>query len=397
MKLITIKNNSEIFSVQLGVKVGSMNESPEEKGLSHFVEHMVFKGTKNRDSNKINEDIEEMAGNFIAYTTYSETVFGFTGLEEEFEKGLDLVSDLVINPIFPKNEFEKEKYVIISEIKRSLDDIEEYTFRTLHETAFENSFLKSDIAGEISEVKNYKIEDLKKYYDSHYIPNRSHIVLVSNLDHETMYNKALDKLGLWEKKDPILPKISDEKNKNISKLFYKKDIEQSSLGYLFSFYGLNRKEELALEILNYSLGESPNSILFKRLREELGITYDVYSDINTNNNIKLLSIYTSVDHNNISLSEKEIDSIIEKIKVGKLIENRNINIMKKVIKTSIVSVFNDPESLGNYILGQMLFEKHELEFMEDLEILNTIVKEEIIEVANKVLSNETKVVMTLKE
>lgn len=374
-----------------------MNENSKEKGLSHLVEHMVFKGTKNRDSNKINEDIEEIAGNFIAYTTYSETVYGFTGLEEELEEGLDLVSDLILNPIFPKEEFEKEKYVIISEIKRSLDDIEEYTFKVLNEVAFENSFLRSDIAGEIEDVKNYKIEDVKNYYNSHYIPNNSCIVLISNLEHEAMYEKISEKLGLWNKKELVLNEISDEKNKNISEVFFKKELEQSSLGYLFSFYNLNRKEEISLEILNYALGESPNSILFKRLREELGITYDVYSDINTNTNIKLLSIYTSIDHDNVSLAEKEIDNIIEEIKDGELIEERNINIMKKVIKTSIVSVFNDPESLGNYILGQMLFNKHELEFMEDLETLNTITKDGIIEVANKVLGNETKVIVTLEE
>lgn len=385
LKIVTIRNGSLIFSAQIGVKVGSMYEKEDEKGLSHLIEHMLFKGTGKRSNLQVNSDIEKRGGSYTAYTTYSDTIYGITGLSGELEPSLDIISDLVSNPVFPKEEFEKEKSVIVSEIRSGLDDLENYSYSLAHRLAFDKSFLKWDIAGNEKLVKGYSIDKLKEFYGRYYRPNNSVLVVVSPFEHQEVVELAKSCFGGWSRAGVEELLIEDEPNRHIEGKKHKKDIEQSTIIYLYTFYGLSRREEIALEILNYRLGESPNSILFKELREDLGLTYDVYSDMDTSEHVKILNIYTSLHAEDVETARTRIENIIAGLKDGHLIEDRNIDIMKKVIRTAIASTIIDPESLCNYALGQLVSEKSLCAFEEDLEILESISKQEVIDVARKVL------------
>lgn len=389
LRVVTIKNDDLIFSAQLGVKVGSMYEGIDEKGLSHLVEHMLFKGTEKRTNSDINSDIEERGGSYMAYTTYSDTIYGITGLSEELEPSLDIISDMVINPIFPQGEFEKEKSVIISEIKSGLDDLEHYSYALAHKLAFDKSFLKWDIAGNEKLIRECSLERLKDFYRAHYQPNNSIVTIVSPYEHSEAIALVEKYFSSWKEGVSKELVIEDEKNRPIEGVKHKKDIEQSTIIYLYTFYGLTRREEIALEILNYRLGESPNSILFKELREEMGLTYDVYSDMDSSNHVKLLNIYTSLHPEDVEKARETIENIVDGLKSGKLIEDRNIDIMKKVIKTAIASTMIDPESLCNYVLGQLVSDKSLHAFEEDLETLNSITRQDVIDVARKVLVDPT--------
>jgi predicted Zn-dependent peptidase len=389
LRVVTIKNDALIFSAQLGVKVGSMYENGDEKGLSHLIEHMLFKGTERRTNSDINSDIEERGGSYTAYTTYSDTIYGITGLSEELEPSLDIISDIVINPTFPLEEFEKEKSVIISEIKSGLDDLEHYSYALAHRLAFDKSFLKWDIAGNEKLIRECTIERMKEFYREHYQPNNSILTIVSPYEHRDAISLAEKYFSSWRAGECKELAIEDEVNRPIEGVKHKKDIEQSTIIYLYTFYGLTRREEIALEILNYRLGESPNSILFKELREDMGLTYDVYSDMDSSDHVKLLNIYTSLHPEDVKKARQTIESIVEGLKDGYLIEERNIDIMKKVIKTAIASTMIDPESLCNYVLGQLVSDKSLHAFEEDLETLNSITKEEVIAVARKVLVDPT--------
>lgn len=389
LKVVTIKNGELIFSSQLGVKVGSMYEREDEKGLSHLIEHMLFKGTEKRSNFDINSDIEERGGSYTAYTTYSDTIYGITGLSEELEPSLDIISDITICPTFPVEEFEKEKSVIISEIRSGLDDLENYSYSLAHRLAFDKSFLKWDIAGNEKLLRGYTIDQVRDFYRRYYRPNNAVLTVVSPYDHGEVVELVENYFGSWEASEVEELKIEDEANRAIEGIKHKKDIEQSTIIYMYTFYDLTRREEIALEILNYRLGESPNSILFKELREDLGLTYEVYSDMDASDHVKLLNIYTSLHAEDVDMARGRIDAIIDGLKDGHLIEDRNIEIMKKVIKTAIASTMIDPESLCNYVLGQLVSNKNLHAFEEDLETLNSITKEEIIAVARKVLEDPT--------
>ncbi|SQB89882.1 zinc-dependent peptidase [Clostridium tetanomorphum] len=314
IELISVKKDTQIFSIHLGVKVGSLYEKSTERGISHFIEHMLFKGTNKRSNEELNNDLETLAGEYNAYTDHNCTVYGITALKEEIENSIELLSDMVRDSIFPQKELEKERGVILAEIRTSKDDVEDYSFKRINELAFKNSPLKYDALGTEKHLNSFNREALLNYYHKYYIPNNCYISIVSPYDHsyiEQLINKYFQD---WTQRNFIPNTVIEENNISGTFTSYKKDIEQSTILYLFTFHGLNKNGELALKILNHKLGDSANSILFRKLREEKGLAYDVYTSLDSTDKVKCLYLYTAVGEENVNESIKVINNCIEEIK-----------------------------------------------------------------------------------
>ncbi|SUY46942.1 zinc-dependent peptidase [Clostridium putrefaciens] len=390
LRVITIKKDTKIMSIQIGVRIGSMYETIEEKGISHFIEHMLFKGTKLRDNETLNNDLEFLGGEYNAYTDYKSTVYSISALEEEIINSLDLLSDMVMNSTFPLDEIERERGVILSEIKGSLDDVESLSFKKLNEIAFDNSPLKWEVSGDEKNIKSFNREGLIDFYNKFYTPKNAIIVMVSSLPHEEALQKVANKFSNWEGINVEKKEILVENNKPIIKTTIKKDLEQSSIAYLYTFHDLPKEKELSLKILNHKLGESSNSILFRELREKLGLAYDAYTDLDMTSKIKTMCIYTSVSEENIKKAIATIDKCIDDIKNKRIkINDNTVKLMSKVHKTAVVSTIEDSMDLGSYVLFQALEEDNIQRYLEDMDALEKINKESIYEVANIVLKNPT--------
>lgn len=390
IKLITIKKDTQIMALHAGIKIGAIYENIDEKGISHFIEHMLFKGTKSRNNERLNVNLETLGGEYNAYTDNSSTVYSITALWIELEKSLDIISDMLMNSIFPADEIEKERDVILSEIRTNKDDIEEYSFRKTNELAFKKGPLRYDITGNEDSVSKFQRDDLIEFYNRYYVPNNCFISVVSSYEHEKIYNLVLKYFGVWKYKEFSRNKIIVEKNFPCKKVSYKRDIEQNTIIYLFSFYGLSEKDELALRILNHKFGESSNSILFRKLREEEGLAYDIYSDLDLSDYIKTLYIYTSVREENIRDAVSVIEDCINKMKNEKVNFNDNtMTLMKKVLKTAVVFTLEDPMDLGNYVLHQAMRGDSIYRFIYDIEKIEDIGKEDIYEVARAVFREPT--------
>lgn len=390
LKIITIKKDTKIASVQLGLKVGPIHERIEEKGMSHFIEHMLFKGTKKRNNEDINQDLEDRGGSYNAYTTYTSTVFGLCALQEELRDSIEILSDMIMNSTFPIEELKKEKSVILAEIRNGVDDVEHLSFNKVNKYAFSRSHLRHDIAGSEDLINSFTREKLFKFYKKFYIPNNSVVSIVSSCEHSDAKKLIEEYFNEWEKKELIDIEIIDEDNKSMEKTTYKNDIEQNTILFLYTFYGLDEKEELALDILNYKLGESANSILFRELREKRGMAYDVYSDTDRTDHIKTMYIYTSVGEDDIEEAKTTIENIIRDILEKNIsIDEKSIVHMKKVMRTGIISMIEDGDSLCNYALHQKLSGKKVDEYMYDLKALESIDSKKIHIVAKKVLNDPT--------
>ncbi|EOU2009012.1 insulinase family protein [Clostridium perfringens] len=390
LKVITIKKNTRLASINIGVNIGSLYEDEKELGMSHFVEHMLFKGTKNRSNEQLNRELEFLGGDYNAYTDYISTVYSITCLDEEFEKGIELLSDMILNSSFDEKEMKKEKGVVLSEIKSDKDDIEDLSISRTHEYAFDKSALRNSIAGTEEHVKGFKRKQVYDFYKKYYTPDNCVIVTVSAFSHEQMQKIITDLFGKWEGKSHKKAKIIKEENKNIVKTTYKSQIEQGTVTYLYTFKEVCEKDKLPLKILSYKLAESSNSILFRELREERGLAYDVYSQMDLDENVNTMNIFTSV-------REESIDEVIEVIDKSILdIKNRDINfdedmlcMMKKTHKTGVVSTLEDCSSLCSYVLVQSLAGKDITEFINSMEELETLTGEDIYRVCNKYLNKPT--------
>lgn len=390
LEVVTIKKDTQISSINIGIKVGSLNEGLEEKGISHYIEHMLFKGTKKRNFEKLNDDLEALGGEYNAYTDYTLTVYSISCLEEELENAIELLGDMVTSSTFVPEELEKERGVILAEMKASKDSVEDLSFKRVNETAFDKSSLRFDVAGSEENVNGFTRDDLIKYYNKYYIPNNSLIAMVSSLSHEEALDKIMKNFGHWERKEDVNFVAEDEKNKCIMKITHKENIELSTIVYLFTFYDMEKELELPLRILNHRLGESSNSLLFREVRENRGLAYDIYSHLDMTKNVKCLYIYTAVAEDDVEETIAAIDEILNGVKNSSIeIGERDLNIMKKVHKTAVISTLDDSTDLCSYILNQSIEGEDIYEFLHDMEKLNNITSNEIHDAAKKVLKNPT--------
>ena len=390
LEVITINKDTQISSITIGVKVGALNETLSEKGISHYIEHMLFKGTENRTFQKLNDDLEALGGEYNAYTDYSQTVYSISCLEDELKNAIELLSDMLISSKFPKEEVEKERGVILAEIRSSKDSVEDFSFKKINEVAFKKSALRYDVAGLDENVKKFTRDELCEYYKRYYRPNNALITMVSSLSHEEAIKEISEQFSKWEQSEVVKVEVEDEKNRDIKKVTTKENIELCTIIYLFTFYDLDKKYELPLRILNHRLGESANSLLFREVRENRGLAYDIYSHLDITQNVKTLYVYTAVDEEDIDDAANAIEEIFKNIKFRKIIIGENdLNIMKKVHKTAVISTLEDSVELCSYILSQSLEGEDIFEFLKDMENLNTITADEIYEVANKVLNKPT--------
>ena len=390
LQLITIKKETQLAALNIGVKVGAICEDKKERGISHFIEHMLFKGTINRTNEELNAALESLGGEYNAYTDYTSTVFNTTTLDEELENSIEYLADLLQNPTFNEEHIEKERGVILAELRSSKDDVEDLSFQKINDMAFTHSPLKVDVIGKESIVRTIDKEMITNYYNKHYVPNNTVVTIVSNFDHERIIEIVKKWFGAWEKKPVEKTMLEFEQNKEKFKITHRDNMEQSTVLYLYTFKDLTKKEELALRVLNHKFGESSNSILFRELREDKGLAYDIYTSMDLTTNLKSLYIYAAVAPEDVDDAIKTIDSCIERIKKEIIVfDDNTINIMKKVFKTAIASTLEDSSDLGSYIVHQAMDREELYQFTEDMERLNTIEAKDLYSVARKVLNKPT--------
>jgi predicted Zn-dependent peptidase len=390
LEVITIKKDTKITSINVGIKVGSLYEEINEKGISHFIEHMLFKGTKSRTYEELNDELEFLGGEYNAYTDYTSTVYTISCLEEEIKNAINILGDMIINPAFNSDEIEKERGVILAEMRASKDDIEDLSFKRTNEVAFNNNPLKYDVAGLEENVKSYKRKDLLNYYNKYYLPNNALVTMVSSYDHSEAFEEIKKVFSDWKMGEKTNKSFVQENNLPKSVTTIKNNIEQNTIVYLYTFYNLSNDLELPLRILNHRLGESSNSLLFREVREKRGLAYDIYTSIDMTNNVKTLYIYTAVGEEDLNSAIEAIDETISSIKNGDLsIGERDLELMKKVHKTAVISTLEDPSELCNYMLHQALDKEDIYEFVDDMEKLNGLDINKIHEVAKTVLNNPT--------
>ena len=181
--LIFEKNNSKSVALEVMFKVGSNFESKSMAGISHFLEHMLFEGTKSRkDSREIANEIEKYGAEFNAYTTGDRTAFFIKIINKRFDRALDILSDMAANPVFGKKIIEKEKQVILKEINMITDDPRLHQWILFQKTLFDEHPARNPTYGTVGTVKSFDRNHIADYYRSHYIPNNMIISVVGNVD-----------------------------------------------------------------------------------------------------------------------------------------------------------------------------------------------------------------------
>lgn len=268
---------SHVKTVSLGlwVKAGARFETEPLNGISHFLEHMFFKGTQSRTATDIAEQIEDVGGSINAYTGREITAYYVKMLKEHANLGLDILADVLRRSTFPEEEMLREKDVVLQEISQSLDTPEDVLFDLFQNAAFPDHPLGRPILGTADHVKSLTRETLSSYARTHYTPERMVLAAAGNIDHDTLLKQAEDLFGdMMPGTDQIDPPTARFKGGSKTEA---RPLEQ--LQFALGFEGLNHADPdyYAAAAMTTALGGGMSSRLFQEIREKRGLVYSVYS------------------------------------------------------------------------------------------------------------------------
>ncbi len=336
--LIFEKNSSKSVAVEVMFKVGSNFESSKMAGISHFLEHMLFEGTKSRkDSREIANEIEKYGGEFNAYTTGDRTAFFIKIINKRFDVALDILSDMVANPVFDGKILEKEKKVVLKEINMVTDDPRLHQWILFQKTLFEKHPAKNPTYGRVETVKSFDRKHVSDYYFAHYIPSNMIISIVGNV--ENVLGQAKKYFGALKKKEPVKRESVAEPPQKMAKILSeKRNTLNSYMALGYKTVPRMDKDSYVFDVIAAVLGRGQSGWMFDQIRNKRGLAYQVGVNNESESDYGIFAVHAGLDK--------------EKIKKAREIM---LEQFKKLEKTST----NELEEAKSYIEG-----KHTLD-MED--------------------------------
>ena len=286
-------------SVSIGVwmRVGSMMETPAENGLSHFLEHMVFKGTEKRSTRDIAEEMDAVGGQMNAFTGKDCTCFYAKVIDEDLPLAVDILSDMTLHALLDEAEFKKERGVILEEISMEEDSPEDVVHELLSRIQFGNQAAGMPILGPAEQIAAYTRDDLANYRARHYHPENCVVALAGNYDPEQVLALIQQYFGEWKKSGQrqTVPPMQPIPGQKAAK---EKDTEQLHicLGYPGTFLGSD--ELYPMSVMNNLLGGAMSSRLFQKIREEMGMAYSIYTYPSTYVGCGTFAVYAGVSPKN---------------------------------------------------------------------------------------------------
>lgn len=372
-----------VQSVAVGIwaKAGSVDEDEDNLGISHFIEHMLFKGTSSRSAKQIAEDIDKIGGQINAFTSKESTCYYVKSLTSNVEKAADVLIDMFINSKFDESEMEKEKRVVYEEIHMVEDSPEDDAHDTLYEVLFKGTALSTPILGTKKTIKTFSQDTIRAYINKEYTRDNIVIAVAGNFDEDLICAYFEGKL-----KDLAAEKAEKALKSVIYTPHFKvkiKDIEQSHICIGTKGLRLNDDLYFAMSLLNNIMGGSMSSRLFQNIREEKGMAYSVYSFASSYINDGFYGIYAGVSHDMV---ESAIGAITEELKLlrDKGVTLDELSTAKEQLKGnhifSLESVSGRMASLGRnkLLTGQNLTVK------EITDKINGVTLEHIKAVAEKI-------------
>ncbi|MDJ0637514.1 MAG: pitrilysin family protein [Paracoccaceae bacterium] len=286
-------------SASLGVWVtaGGRHERAEQNGIAHFLEHMAFKGTETRDALQIAEAIEDVGGYINAYTSREMTAFYARVLGEDVPLALDVISDIVLNPVFDPQEIEVERHVILQEIGQALDTPDDIIFDWLQETAYPGQPLGRPILGPSSRVEKFDRRDLSGFVSERYLPGNLIVAAAGAVDHDAIVKLVEDRFGHLAthqgfETDPASFKGGETR--------VDKGLEQAHIAFAFEAPGYRDDAVYTAQVFSTALGGGMSSRLFQEAREKRGLCYSIFAQASAYSDTGLLTIYAGTGAEDLS-------------------------------------------------------------------------------------------------
>ena len=372
-------------TVGVWVKVGSRNESLAENGLSHFIEHMVFKGTQNRSARYIAEEMDMVGGQLNAFTGKECTCYYAKVIDEDLRLAVDILADLALRPTFDEKEMNKERGVILEEIAMVEDTPEDLVHEMLASAQFEGS-LSRPILGPGSQIRAYTREDILAYWRKHYVAQNMVLSIAGNYDWDAFVALAKQYFDVFPNQHG--QEAAEQEQRYIHQCTFKtKDTEQLHICLGFPGIGADTDDIYPLSVFNNAIGGGMSSRLFQRIREELGMAYSVYTYTSSYHNAGVFNVYagTTPDHGEVVL--KEIQEQL-RLFLRQPISEKEFASAKAQLRGGFVLGLESSGGRMQSIGRGMLLHGRMRSPEETLAKIDAVTPEKVMEVAQRILSAE---------
>jgi len=325
-----------VRSVALGiwVRAGSRYEPTDLSGISHFLEHTVFKGTSSRSTYDIAASLESVGGHLNAFTSKEYTCYHARFLSEYLEEAVDVLTDLMLHPVFPEAEIEREKSVVLDELRDSRDVPEEIAFENFEKSLYPENSLGQPILGNEKTIKSFNAEKLTDYLNRHYGPENSIIVAAGYVDHDELVKLITNRYDRQTNHENSF-KPYDTASYAPGLDVKTKDIQQSHLIFGRPIFSVFDERRYDIAVLNSILSGGMSSRLFQNIREAHGVAYQIFSFVNLYRDTGSFGIYLATDPAKRDLALELTISELEKM-VKEPVNEGELEKVKAQYKSGIV-------------------------------------------------------------
>jgi predicted Zn-dependent peptidase len=377
---------TQVRSVSIGVWLtrGSRHESAECSGIAHFVEHMLFKGTATRSAEDIAQAIDSIGGQLDAFTAKEYASYYIKVLDEHLPLAVDILSDIVLHPAFSPEDIEREKKVVVEEIKMVEDTPDDLVHEIFTQGFWENHPLGRPILGTRETVESFTPDLLRSYFRSAYTPRNLIVSAVGNLEHAKLLRLVEEKFGGVGSEGNVAGEIAPDVVPKI--LIRNKELEQSHVCLGASSYPQNHEDRYSSYVLNTLLGGSMSSRLFQNVRERRGLAYAVFSGLSAYRDAGSFTIYAGCANEAVG---EVIDLVVEELRGVKNspVPNAELQRAKDHLKGSLMLSLENTASRMSHIARQEIYFERQFSLDETLRGIERVTPAEVQRVASELFQN----------
>ncbi len=382
-------------TVSFGVwwKTGSRYEDVKNNGISHFIEHMIFKGTERRTAHDIAREIDAVGGVLNAFTGKEHTCLYARVLRQDMDLALDVIADMCLHSTFSKEDIEREKQVVVQEIKMIEDNPEEWVFDLFTADCYRDDALGLPVLGVEESVERLTRDDLVEHYRSHHTPSNMILTAVGRIDHDALVQKVNVLFGGLADAGP--QSLLVKKPESFPGIYvYEKDLEHVYLCLAADAVSQTDTRRYALYLLNAIIGGSMSSHLFQEIREKRGLVYNIFSYVNCYNDVGNFGIATS---SSPEYMEEVIGLIREETarlkKEG--ITAAELAFSKEHIKGNFfISLEGSEARMGRLAKNEMYFDRY-VPVKQTLKEIDSVHAPQVQEMSSLVFGNETNMALAV--
>jgi len=374
------------ISVGIWVGAGSRFEAPEENGITHFIEHMLFKGTKTRSAKQIAEEFDRIGGEVNAFTTKENTCYYAKVLDHHGELAVSILADMFFNSTFADEELEKERQVVLEEILMSEDAPDDDIHEQLWQVMYPTDSLGLPILGSSKTLETFTADTIRNYMEKHYYPENIVISVAGNITKELLVH--IENLFCPLERSPKAVQQTLTYPTFHSGNFVKnRDVEQSHIAISYPGVGVNDSNYFSFIAMNNILGGNMSSRLFQEIREDKGLAYTIYSYHSSYADVGSLTIYGSTNNQQYPLLHKSIDESLLKIKSEGISEIEVDNAKEQLKGSFVLSLEGTNARMSHNGRNELILGKH-LTVDEIIDQIDQITLEQVNSLIRQTLSVE---------